>query len=131
MKLTEKKALVNEMINDQPIVIHRYVLLSGDGVLSAFSWSWAGSWKGRRDTLGREVWFTEAGPVTSRAAKRSYNIVVPYSSDWPATPKMNDRIELVDTAGVNEGTYIVNNSTEYKDGADVWKVDLNVQETEP
>jgi hypothetical protein len=96
MKLSEKRALVNAMIDDQPIVIHRYVLQSGDGVSTDNSWSWGGSWKGRRDTLGREVWFTEAGPVTSRMAKRSYNVIIPYSSDWPTTPKMNDRIELVD-----------------------------------
>lgn len=131
MKLSEKRALVNAMIDDQPIVIHRYVLQSGDGVSTDNSWSWGGSWKGRRDTLGREVWFTEAGPVTSRMAKRSYNVIIPYSSDWPTTPKMNDRIELVDTDGTSEGVYLVNNSTEYKDGADVWKVDLNVQEMEP
>ena len=131
MKLSEKRKLVNSMIKDQPIVVHRWVMLSGDGVSSAFSWSWAGSWKGRKDTLGREVWFTMPGPVTARSAKRSYNVVIPYSEDWPSTPKMNDKIELVDTGGNSEGVYLVNNSTEYKDGDEVWKVDLNVQESEP
>jgi hypothetical protein len=131
MKTSEKRDAMAYMIDDQPIVIHRYALLSGDGVTSSFSWSWAGSWKGRKDTLGREVWFTQDGPVTARSAKRSYNVIIPYSADWPTTPKMGDRIELIDTDGNSEGVYLVNNSTEYKDGGDIWKVDLNVQESEP
>jgi len=131
MKLSEKRRLMKDMIDDQPIVIHRYVMISGDGVTSGYSWSWSGSWKGRRDTLGREVWFTEPGPVSSRVAKRSYNVLIPYTKEFPVTPTMGNKIELVDMNGVSEGVYLVNNATEYKDGGDLWKVDLNVQESEP
>lgn len=118
---------VSFIIGEQPIVVHRYVLLAGDGVTTGNSWSWAGSWRGRRDPMGRNVWFTQRN-VLGEAAQRTYTLLLPYiANNNPIKPQQ--RIELNDLDGNSMGVFLVTWVLAYTDSSgDVWKVELNLEE---
>ena len=122
MKWTLWRRAVKKIIADDPFVIHRYVLMEGDGILTSPSWSWAGSWRGRMDTLGREtwgIWTTEAGS----GAKKSFVILIPYT-DTP--PETDDRVVVYDDDGNEVGEFRVNFVVNYRH-----KVAINVEQITP
>jgi len=127
LKAARLRPDVQDIINDQPIVVHRYVLLAGDGVTTGNSWSWAGSWKGRRDTLGRDVWFAQRN-VLGEAAQRTYTLLLPYTAD--ANPiTVGQRLELYGLTGASLGVFLVTWVLAYQDSSGaVWKVELNIEE---
>jgi hypothetical protein len=112
-------------------VVHRYVMYGGTGISGPLSWSWSGSWIGRVDPMGRQVWFTQFGPASTNVAKRSFTVLIPYSSVWGNYPELGDKIELKDSDGVSKGTFRVNFSTPYEIDGDVWQVECNVEELQP
>lgn len=122
MKWKLWRKAIKKIIEDDPYIIHRYVLMSGDGITTGPSWSWAGSWRGRRDTLGRETWaiFTsEAGS----AGKRSFVLLLPYTAN---PPEADDRILVYDEAGNAAGEFRVNFVVKY-----AHKIDVNVEQIAP
>lgn len=62
----------------QPIILHRYVLIDQNDLgMGPPSWSWAGSWETRIDTMGRETWFVETTPASTQS-KRNFVCILPY-----------------------------------------------------
>jgi len=120
-----------EIAQEQPIAIHCWVLYDGDGVSGPLSWSWLGSWVGRIDRLGREVWFTMPGPASSNVAKRSFTVLIPYSTTFPNYPQMGNKVELFDSDGSSKGVFRVNFVDRYEIDGEVYKVELNVEELQP
>jgi len=122
MKWKLWRKAIKKIIEDDPKVIHRYVLMSGDGITTGPSWSWAGSWRGRIDTLGRETWaiFTsEAGS----AGKRSFIVLLPYTAN---PPEADDRILVYNEDGSQAGELRVNFVVKYHH-----KIDVNVEQIAP
>jgi len=85
----------------QPIVLHRFVLISQDVEYGRPSWSWAGSWETRIDTMGRETWFVEDSPASTQA-KRNFVVVLPYqpsTQTWdPSVITTDDDLQLIDAS---------------------------------
>lgn len=131
LTLRRLRKSIKKSIKHQPIVIHRYVIYGGSGVLGPLSYSWSGSWVGRIDPMGRQVWFSQTGPASTNVAKRSFTVQIPYSSVWGNYPEMGDKVDLRDTDGVSKGIFRVNYSTEYEIDGDVWYVECNVEELQP
>ncbi len=125
IKTARLKKEVKRIIEDQPIMVHRFILLD-EGYEDAPSWSnevswpfsWVASWRGRLDTLGREVWqvlTSEAGTT----AQRSFTLLLPYMSS--GHPKTDDLIHLYDLDGNYLGEFKVNMCIPYD-----WKTEVNV-----
>lgn len=126
IKTSRLKKEIKKIINDQPITVHRFLVLD-DGISDPPSWgsyprwqySWVASWEGRIDTLGREVWLT-MGSEAGQTAKRSFTVLLPYiESGHPTT---NDVLELYDANGDDLGSFRVLMAIAYD-----YKVELNVQ----
>uniref|UniRef100_A0A6M3XCU5 Uncharacterized protein n=2 Tax=viral metagenome TaxID=1070528 RepID=A0A6M3XCU5_9ZZZZ len=112
------------MIDDQPIVFHRYILITGDGVDTGNSWQWNASYKGRIDPLGQNVWFSQKN-VLGETAKRVYTVLLPYTAVGLDT---GDKMELYTIGGVSRGTFTVLYVDEYYDSSgSAWKVEANVE----
>mgnify|MGYP001612227168 CR=1 FL=1 len=117
---------VKKIIKDQPIIVHRFILLD-DGYSDAPSWSgevswpfsWIASWQGRIDTLGREVWQV-MGSEGGQTAKRTFTLLLPYMES--GHPTTNDMIELYDTDGNKLGDFRVNMTIAHD-----WKTEVNVE----
>lgn len=125
IKTSRLKRETKKIIEDQPIMVHRFVLVD-DGYSDkpsyahAISWpfSWIQSWRGRIDTLGRETWMvmtSEAGTT----AQRSFVLTLPYMEG--GHPKTDDMIELYDLDGTKLGHFKVNMCT-----PNDWKTEVNV-----
>jgi len=126
IKTGRLKKETKKMIADQPIMVHRFVLVD-DGysdepsyahLLSYPFFSWIQSWRGRIDTLGRETWMvmtSEAGTT----AQRSFTLLLPYMES--GHPKTDDMVELYDLDGNNLGHFKVNMCIPYD-----WKTEVNI-----
>lgn len=126
IKASPLRTDVKSIIDDQPIVVHRYVLMAGDGVTTGNSWSWAGSWRGRKDPMGRNVWFTQRN-ILGEAAQRTYTLLLPYTAGI-SDITVNQRIELNTLGGDSLGTFIITWVDEHADSSgNVWKVECNIE----
>lgn len=83
----------------QPITLHRWALVGATTDYGPASYSWAGSWATRLDTLGRETWAVETTEAAT-ASKRSMVLIVPYDPDtqtWdPYQIGTTDRLIMID-----------------------------------
>jgi len=112
------------MVDDQPIVFHRYILIAGDGVDTGNSWVWNTSYLGRMDQLGRNVWFSQKN-VLGEATMRVYTCLLPYTA---VGIEPGDKMELYTTGGTSRGTFTVLYADEfYGSDGDAWKVELNIE----
>jgi len=132
IKTTRLKRDIDKLIKDDPITVHRFVLLmKGDGHSDAASYShlvswpysWISSWQGRLDTLGREVW-QEMGSEAGVAIHRSFTVLLPYMAS--GHPQVDDMIELYDSDRNNLGEFRVMMCVAYS-----YKTEVNVQLTAP
>lgn len=126
IKTSRLKKEIKKIIKDDPITIHRFVLVD-DGYsdkasyayLVSWPFSWVQSWQGRIDTLGREVWMV-MGSEAGQTAKRSFTLLLPYMAS--GYPKTDDMILLYDADGDLIGDFRVNMAITYP-----WKVEVNIQ----
>lgn len=96
----------------KPIILHRWVLIDQSIDYGPPSYSWAGSWETRLDTMGRETWFVETTEAAT-ASKRSFAAILPYDPDDqtydPSLITTEDRLLLIDNDTGNEyGEFKVN-----------------------
>ena len=118
--------LLKRVIKDQPLVIHRWVLKSGDGVNTSNAWSYYYSWVGRIDTIGRGTWQTMMSP-TGQSSASVLVVTIPYEVGQDA-PVPEDKIVLFYPTGVSAGTYRVVSKTDFTDEDGVmWKHELTVE----
>ncbi len=126
IKTTRLRRDIKKIIEDQPIIVHRFVLVD-DGYSDPPVWSgevswpfsWSNSYQGRIDTLGRETWLV-MGSEAGQTAKRSFTLLLPYMAS--GYPKTDDMILLYDADGDLIGDFRVNMAITYP-----WKVEVNVQ----
>ena len=96
-----------------PIVLHRYALIDqADLGMGPPSWSWAGSWETRIDTMGRETWFVETTPASTQS-KRNFVCIIPYDPDSqtfdPSTITTADKLLFIDDGtGQEYGEFKIN-----------------------
>ena len=115
---------IKNIINDQPIMVYRYILITGDGVTTGNSYQAAGSWRGRIDTLGRNVWFAMENRM-GEAAQRMFNLILPYNAEGI---DVNDKVELFNLDGSSAGVFIVVWVEKFADSSGVvWKVECNIE----
>ena len=106
---------IQHMVGDtiQPIVLHRYALIDqGDLGMGPTSWSWAGSWETRLDTMGRETWFVQTTPASTQA-KRNFAAILHYDPNSqtfdPHTISKKDRLIFIDSnTGQEYGEFKIN-----------------------
>lgn len=127
MKAGPLRKDIKSIIDDQPLIVHRYILLAGDGVTTGNSWSWAGSWRGRRDTMGRSVWYTQRNEL-GEAGQRMYTLLLPWTANNREI-EVGQRVELYSLAGTSEGEYILTWVDINRDSyGNIWKVECSIEE---
>ncbi len=118
--------VLKRIIGQQPIVVERWVLTSGDGVSIANAWSFYYSWEGRMDSVARGTWNTlmsNAGQTTTAV----FVLTVPAVTGQDA-PMSEDKIVLHYPTGVSLGTYRVITKQDFSDSEGVlWKHELTVE----
>lgn len=121
---------IEHIINHDPVIATRFVLLDTSGATEAPSWageiswpySWAGSWRARIEPLGRETWFAQITQLGD-AVRRSFILLMPYDPNCPYEyPKSDDHITIESEDGENFGTFRVNMLMQND-----WKVECNVE----
>ena len=117
--------LLRGIIKTQPIHIQRWVLISGDGVLTQDAWSWYYSWQGRVDMVGRGTWQTLMTPA-GQASATVLVVVLPYEGGDKPMPR--DQIRLYLPNGTVLGTYRVVASQDFTDNeGSIWKQEVVVE----
>jgi len=120
---------VKEIINDQPLIVYRYILAAGDGVTTGQSWQEDGSsYRGRKDTMGRSVWYTQRN-ILGEAGQRMYTLLLPYTANAVTDFAVGQKVKLINLGGTSEGEFILAWVDIYRDSSgDIWKIECNLEE---
>lgn len=131
LKAARLRKQVARIIEHQPIVLTRWVRVSGNDITLGAepSYGWQSSWRTRRDPMGRNVWGTMPATVGT-AAEQTTTITLPYVANQ-SPPEPDDLVILLDVNGNSLGRFlVVHNLSWMDDTGAVWKYDLTVQDAQ-
>lgn len=128
------KSSLSDFINQQPVHVQRWILLSGDGMSSSPSWQFTNSWTGMLSDTGKQVFSNYIVPGDGDVTWKNFVVVLPVEVG-KADPQRDDQIILYDLAGGSMGKFRVLFSQAYYAGsnqtiANKWKVELHVTRIE-
>lgn len=89
-----------------PVLVSRYLLTGGDGIVSAHIYSWWDSFRAEMSELARSVWF--AITTDGQSSKHIFFLTVPASALGTVAPAVGQKLYVLNLSGTSYGPFKVN-----------------------